>query len=158
MEEKYVRPKKKTGLKLQAKARKARVEARKEEPAKVAVLRARRRRQEASRRLSSQLLPDGLTPALRARLSAAHRRAETDPAKVALLERAKLVKRVQLAKREANIPDADKPMKFMGMDPKEFESVVEDCVLPKAMTEFRKTSVDKTKQKPAPKVPRKSKK
>ncbi len=158
MEEVYTRPKKKLSARMRARAMLARAEARKPKSTKEVVQRARKRAQVRAERLSSQLLPDGLSPATRAKLGAAHRRAVTDPERVALLERAQLAKRVQLAKRESGIPDADKPMKFMGMNPKEFEQAVDESTsLPPAMTTFRKPSTEKP-QKPAPKVPRKSKK
>ena len=147
-EETYVRPNKLTlEKKLQARAKQARVKARAQETPRRRAEKARKSRQVRAARLSSQLLPDGLTPALRAKLSAAHRRAESDPDKVALLERAALAKRVQLAKREAGIPGADKPMKFMGMDPKEHEQAVTECELPPAMTTFRKEAPKKKAKK-----------
>jgi hypothetical protein len=84
---------------------------------------------------------------MRARLSAAHRRAETDPERVAQFEAAKLAKRVQIAKREAGIPDANRPLKFMGMDPKQHAEAVDACVLPPAMTTLRKVEAKPAKKK-----------
>ncbi len=149
-EETYVRPNKLTLEKaLASRLKKARIRARAAETPRRRAEKARKSRQVRAARMSSQLLPDGLTPALRAKLSAAHRRAESDPEKVALLERAALAKRVQLAKREAGIPGADRPLKFMGMDAKEHEKAVEECVLPPAMTAFRKEAPKKAKKKKA---------
>lgn len=114
--------------------------------ARVQVARKRRLAREA--RLSTELLPDGLSVATRAALSAAHRRMSTDPVKVEALERAKLAKRVQLAKREAGLPEA--PLKFMGMDPEQHAAAVEECTLPRPMSEFRPKS--KAEKKPAKKA------
>ena len=90
----------------------------------------RKARQLQSERSASALLPDGTTPKLRASLIAAHKRQQEDPEAKRKVERAKLAKRVQLAKREAGMDDSA-PIKFMGMDETELERAVERSLPPR---------------------------
>jgi len=145
-EEKYVKPGAQERA-LRKRAKQAKVAASKLSPM-AEVLERRKVRARKAAALASQMLPDGITPKLRASIMAAHRRRENDPATQAMVARAKLTKRVQMAKEHAGISKLGEPPRFLGMDNVELEREVANS-LPPSMSEIRagKGKVD-AKRKP----------
>lgn len=76
-----------------------------------AAKRKRRKEAEAQGRI---MTPEGFTPKFKARLQAAERSAATDPESRALIAKARLAKRIEVAKREAGISVKPVPERFMG--------------------------------------------
>ncbi len=133
-EETYARPGKQRRAILSA-TRRALLRKQRETP-REAIVRKRKRRLAQEKRTASELLPDGISPKMRASIMAAHRRQQDDPDTQDKLARAKLAKRVEMAKREAGI-DRGLPLpKFLGMTEDEHAQQVEDN-LPKPIAVTR---------------------
>lgn len=131
-EETYTKPGK-TARDIAKRARKARLAASQVTPRDVLAARRKARLRDKRAQASAQL-PDGTSPALRAKLMAAQRHHETDPIVQATLARAKLSKRVQMAKEEAGISSIGEPPKFVGLDAVELEREMASVVPPPIAT------------------------
>jgi hypothetical protein len=128
-EEHYIDPKR-TEKQVRKRATVAELRAQKISARQRATEQRKEREKRKEQALASQLLPDGTTPKLRASIMAAQRRHAEDPKTQELLERAKLAKRVQMAKRESGITDGAPPERFMGMDQKTWELEVANALPP----------------------------
>ena len=133
-EETYVKPGNRD-RELRRRATQARVNAAKLSPMDL-LRRKRKERAKKAQALASQLLPDGTTPKLRASLMAAQRRHADDPKVQAALSRAKMSKRVQMAKEHAGLSKKGEPPKFLGMDSTELERELV-ATLPPPMSQLR---------------------
>lgn len=143
-EETYTRPKPSMASQLHQRARRARIASETKQSPRDLALQVRKRRLAAQAASASASLPDGTSPKLRANLMAAQRRHDEDPAIQGTLARAKMAKRVQMAKEEAGLSRVGEPPKFMGMDAEELEREVQACV-PPPMSSFRPGKAKKGK-------------
>lgn len=82
----------------------------------------------------------GLAPEFAARLQDAAKRSDTDPEARAYLDKARLAKRIEVAKRESGIGDpARTPTRFMGATRPEYEAAVDNPTkaIPPRMSDVR---------------------
>lgn len=85
----------------------------------------------------------GLRPDFAAKLQDAARRAETDPEARALLDRARLARRIDVAKRESGIGDVSRtPTRFMGAAQPEYEAAVDNPTkaIPPRLSDLRQAA------------------
>lgn len=101
--------------------------------------RAKRAKAKAKEAESRTLTAAGLAPALAAKLQAAAKRAATDPEARALVAKAQLAKRIEIAKRESGIGKPS-PTRFMGATITEYEAAVDKAagVIPPRLSDVRK--------------------
>lgn len=111
------------------------------------------KRQKAKEREAAMrtLTATGLTPSFAAKLQAAAHRAATDPEARAMLEKAQLAKRIDVAKREHGITDRPVAKRFMGQTIAEYEShanaVPGAAPVPPRLSEMRAVPDEKPKRR-----------
>jgi hypothetical protein len=110
--------------------------------------RAKRAKAKAKEAESRTLTAAGLAPAFAAKLQAATRQAATDPKARALIEKARLAKRIDIAKRENGI-GKPAPTRFMGATVPEYEAAVDSHAgaIPPRLTDTRKPTEEGKKGK-----------
>lgn len=109
--------------------------------------RAKRAKAKAKEAEARTLTAAGLSPAFAAKLQDAANRAESDPEARALVEKARLAKRIDIAKREHGI-GKPAPTRFMGATIPEYEAAVDKAagVIPPRLTDVRKPAEDGKKK------------
>lgn len=114
---------------------------------------AKAKRQKAKEREAAErtLTATGLTPKFAAKLQAAAKQAATDPEARAMLEKAQLAKRIDIAKRENGITERPVARRFMGVTIAEYEtaanSVPGAAPVPPRLSETRAVPPEKPKKR-----------
>jgi hypothetical protein len=112
--------------------------------------RAKRRRRKAAEAQGRVMTPEGLSPKFKARLQAAEKAAASDPEARAMVAKARLAKRIEVAKREAGISDKPIPTRFMGAQSAvELERSSMAAPLPPRMSDVRSGAAVAPKKKRA---------
>ena len=114
---------------------------------------ARKQRKRDEEAAARTLTAAGLAPAFAAKLQAAARAQESDPEARALVEKARLAKRIEIAKRESGVGNPEMtPTKFMGASQPEYEAAVDRAAsgfgvpLPPRISDARKAPEKKGKR------------
>lgn len=108
---------------------------------------ARKRKLKQKEAESRTLTAAGLAPVFAGRLQAAAKKAQTDPQARALIERARLAKRIDIAKRESGVGDPGRtPTRFMGASVTEYEAAVDSALkVPPRLSDVRKPAEEPKK-------------